>query len=162
MDEQRTTRDDLWNRLSDHGAIIGEIRSDQAATNARLGALESAVESGFRSLGTELRSMAEAVHQPDDPPNYMALIMAVLAVLSLFGGYAFLITAPMQRSIERTELHERELRLRINDIENQESRDLVETRERIAAAEARAQILKEEVRRIDDFGSRAWISRERP
>lgn len=167
MADESRTRDDIWQRIDAQSSQIGEIRSGQAATDARLGALESAVDAGFRTLSTELSGIAERVNRPAPPPNYLGIVVVALGLLGMFGSFTFLITGPHGTAIEKNYD-------RIAEVERQ--------RERTAALEARVEFLTDEARTarqydlesayihgqadergkrvedIDTYGSRRWRS----
>lgn len=97
------TRSDIWNRLATQNEQITEIARSQAGTDARLVALESAVDHGFKTLSNDLGRIADRVNAPTPPPNYMALIMLGIGVLGAFGGYSLLITQPIESQAARNE-----------------------------------------------------------
>lgn len=138
------SRDDLWERINDQSNQIGEVRSAQSATDARLAALESAVDTGFRTLSSELRSIGERVNRPKDP-NYGILAAIAFGLLGMFGGYALLITAPLKSAQDR---HDEQ----ITELETH--------RQRTSSNEARLDALDRQVQQIDEHGPR--LNRPQP
>lgn len=143
--------DELRAQLTEHSTQISEIRTGQAATAVRLEALETTVSAGFASLSTELRA-----NKPH-PPNYAAIIVLAIALLGVFGGYALLITGPLEKGIERNTAMLQESisgRERIAAMEAVTRLGDTEARERIAAAEARADVLEKWIEAVDLEGAR--------
>lgn len=135
------SRNDIWNRLAAQNEQITDIARSQAGTDARLVALESAVDHGFKSLSQDLTRIADRVNQPTPPPNYLALVMLALGVLAAFGGYSLLITGPIEAQAQRNE--------RIIYNIQQEHAGVEYLRGKIDA-------LEQQVRDIDNQGSRRW------
>ena len=159
------TRQEIWKRFDSHAAAITEVRSGQAATSARLDSLESAVDSGFRTLSSELRNISERVNQPDPAPNYGIYVAIAFGLLGMFGGYALLITNPLHSSIEKnysqiTDLEQHRqrtarLEAQVESLEQQAS----ETREFQKEAQFIHGQREELGKRVDDIdmhGSRRW------
>lgn len=117
------SRSDIWNRLATQGEQITDIAKAQASTETELAALKSAVDTGFRSLSSELRSISDKVNAPPDAPNYTGWLVGILGLLGMFGGYTLLINQPVVNQLTRVErsldqLHE--LRARISALEKAE------------------------------------------
>lgn len=97
MSEARDhTTQDIWQ-------AIGEVRSAQASTEARLDSIEHSVETGFRTISTELQNLAGRVYAPPKEISPTAVVGAsaavIFGVLGLFGGYTMLITSPIKNSL---------------------------------------------------------------
>lgn len=90
------SRDDIWNRVNEQSQQISEIKAGQAATDAKLQALEATVDAGFTSLIQEIRGI-----KSDSRPNMLGLLAAALGLLGLFGGYSLLLNGPQNDSINR-------------------------------------------------------------
>lgn len=136
------SRSDIWNRLAAQNEQITDIARSQAGTDARLVALETAVDHGFKSLSNDLSRIADKVNAPTPPPNYMALIVLALGVLAAFGGYSLLITDPIESQAARNERY-------INSMQTEH--------DQLHYMRGRLEALEERVRDIDNRGSRVWI-----
>lgn len=128
MEETYHSRDEIWKKINDQSETISEVRSGQAATDARLGALESAVDQGFRTLSSELRNISEKVHRPQAPPNYSIFVFLAIGLLGVFGGYALLITNPLADLIQKN---------------YEQVTQLEDHRQRTAALEGKVEFLQE-------------------
>ena len=132
------SRDQVWGAIS-------ALSEKHAATDARIGALEASVNSGFSGLNSAVQRIEQRINQPAPRPNYIAWVGGMLAVLALFGGYSQLIVQPMQQQIAQN--YER-----LDDNINQ--------RERIAVLESKGEELQRRISDIDTHGSRRWTTRE--
>lgn len=141
------TRQDIWDRLATQTEQINKIATSQAGTDARLHALEGAVENGFKHLGSDLSRIADKVNTPSPPPNYMALIILVLGILGAFGGYSLLITDPIDQQASAN---------------RQYIQKLYDDRTELAYLRGKLDAIEERVRDIDNKGSRVWTSKGRP
>lgn len=135
------TRKDIWDRLAAQNEQINAIAMSQASTDAKLHALEDAVERGFKTVGNGLARIADKVNAPSPPPNYMALIVLVIGVLGAFGGYSLLITDPIgqQTSTNRQYIEK-----------------LYDDRTELAYLRGKLEGIEERIRDIDNRGSRIW------
>lgn len=169
------SRDDIWNRVNEQSSQIGEIKAGQAATDAKLLALETAVDAGFASLTHELRSM-----RSDNRPNTLALFGIAVTMLGLFGGYSLLLNTPQDARIDQNfeqvssitgELNDRGQVIGaalkqiewhnqwLNFVEQQVDSERAQTadaRERIAKLEGTVVTLQDQLNAIDNAGSRRW------
>ena len=143
------SRDEVWATINKQSGSIADIKAGQAATDARLGALETAVETGFRTLAAEIHGLAERSRPKET--NYIGLFVGFVTVLGLFGSFALLIAKPIAEDTE------------INRIEGRAHLDvLLNHTERISAAEARQELIIQRIEDIDNRGSRRWNDREEP
>jgi uncharacterized BrkB/YihY/UPF0761 family membrane protein len=92
-DEHRErTSSDIWNRVNQQSDAISEIARAQAASEANIASLASAVESGFATIQESLNRINE---KDQRPVNYIGYLGGFLGLLALFGGYSALIVGPV-------------------------------------------------------------------
>lgn len=143
------SREDIWSRVDSQSDAIAEIRAGQSATDARLGALESAVSDGFRSLATEIHGLAERVNAPKPQPNAIAImltgILGFVTVLAMFGSFASLVASPIQKQVDSLK----------HDVERLEEFD-----REANYIHGQRYALEQRVDDIDQHGSRRWVDRD--
>ena len=159
------TSNEIWTELTQQAGAISQVRAEQAATTERINSLETAVDSGFRSISAELQTISNRVNSP---PNYSLIVAMGVAMLGMFGGYALLITGPLSESIMRNERHVDELmahRQRTAALEAHVERlvsdvdGLEEFRAEAHFIHGQREELGKRVEDIDNQGSRRWNSR---
>lgn len=145
VDEPRNT--DIWKRFDDHANAIAEVRSGQAATGARLENLEQAVDTGFRTLSSELRNLSDRVNQPPPTPNYGVYVAVAFGLLGMFGAYSMLITNPIKELVRQETSVNRSDIVRIY-----EQVDLLqEHRQRTARLEATSEIYRDQIKDLQEL-----------
>lgn len=144
---QGHTRDEVWATINQQSGTIADIKAGQAATDARLGALETAVETGFRTLAAEIHGLAERSRPKET--NYIGLFVGFVTVLGLFGSFALLIAKPIEADAHA------------NRVESREHLSILrEHGSRVSSLEAQIEMLNSRVEDIDNRGSRRWNDRE--
>lgn len=131
------SRDQVW-------TSIAEVKQAQASTDARIGALETTVETGFSQLQSSISQLM--IQSRPAPTNWGVIVAAIMGVLALFGGYSLLLNQPILQILDR---HEQHLEM-LHDVEQKQ-----------AAMDARLNSLEARIEDVDAHGSRRWVV-ERP
>lgn len=149
-DEKSKSSGAVWDRLDQHGSFIAELGRAQAATDASVSALAESVKSGFEGINENFARHERNLQRYDDqqnrPTNWIGLGSLLIIVIGALLTFVTLQTDPvritaMQNATELNAALERELAY---------------ARER-GAIDARLTALEDEVRLIDQWGSRRWI-----
>ena len=136
MNMELHSRDQVWK-------AIGDVAKQQASTEARIGALETAVDSGFSQIQNTLQNLVQRQSMPFPIWN---LVSAIGVLSIILGGYATLITQPLYTAANRHYVA-------IEDIQHEDSEAAI----KVARLEAQVEALERELRNIDQYGSRRWI-----
>ena len=144
-DGELHSRDQVWRAISD-------VSQQQAATEARIGALETAVETGFSTLQHAIERIS--IRQTEPFPVWN-LISAVGVVAVILAGYATLITTPLD---SRSLVNAQTLETLLQRQEELHMRDA----QRIAALEIQVKELRGDLDDVDKWGSRRWGVESRP
>lgn len=99
-DDQHHGTESIWKELS-------HVRSQQAKTDERLGALEGKVDTGFSAMQRSsdamvrnIESLRADINSSQPKPNYGLAVTVVISMLAMFGGYSTLINYPVSKQTE--------------------------------------------------------------
>lgn len=142
-DDQKRTSGAIWNRLDQQGESIGDLARAQAATEANLAALAASVESGFNSINN---SLSRIVDRDSRPTNWLGVGSLLFVVIGSLITFVALQTDPVRvRAMENATTLDKAL-----------ERELVNAEYR-GATNARLDALEDEIKKVDEYGSRRWI-----
>lgn len=138
-DDNLHSRDQIWRAISD-------VSQQQAATEARIGALETTVEAGFSRLNSTLEQQAARNNQPFP---IWSLIGSLGVVAAILAGYVTLSTDPLHsRSANNNAALEAH--------EAASAAFHLEVAQRVATLEAQSKELRDDIDDVDKWGSRRW------
>ena len=143
-DDKKRTSAAVWDRLNQQGDSISELARAQAATEANLAALAQSVQSGFDSINS---SITRIVDRDSRPTNWIGVGSLLFVVIGALITFVALQTDPVRSKADQNAEH-------IDDIFARELADA----EKRGEFEARIKALEEELRLVDQYGSRRWIN----
>ena len=83
-DAPQKTNGEVWTRLNQQGDSINELAKAQAATEAHLAALATAVETGFAAINSNINRIVDKENRPTNWIGLGSLIIVVIGALLTF------------------------------------------------------------------------------
>lgn len=132
-----------WQRLNDQSDKISELKSLHAATDVEVRGLKTQVESWFRNLSEEIRSLGSVVHKQRPETNWFAVSMGFIGIV----GFVLTMINLNVRPLTETNTRQDNEHLIMDELVRELSKELAYER-------GRADSMAQQLNDIDNIGSR--------